>query len=295
MIRIGILGSDNSHALAFSKLANLPDEAGNYLYDDVRVTSIYGLDKERTQVVAREGRIETIVEHPKDMLSYVDAVMVVFRHGNLHYKHALPFIEAGIPTWVDKPFTILPSEAIHLINTAEKYNTLLAGGSTCKYCPDVLSLQQEFHHLHQNRSVISANFNFPGELTSPYGGIYFYGGHAIEIMTTIFGKNPISVKTDVHCGNLIALFKYEDFAVTIHFAEVSEFFATIYSSDKVITHPINISTVYRQGFQKYVDALKKGRMPEDFNSLLRPVLLLEALEKAIDTGGEITIGNLNIE
>lgn len=294
MIHIGIIGSDSSHALAFSKLANLPDEAGNYLYDNVRVTSIFGFDKERTMEVAKEGKIETIVDHPKEMLSTVDAVMVVFRHGNLHYAYALPFVEAGIPTWVDKPFTILPNEAMKLIETAKKKQTLLAGGSTCKYCPDVLSLQQEFNLLHQQHSVFSANFNFPGELTSPYGGIYFYGGHAIEIMTTIFGKNPISVKTEVHCGNLIALFKYEDFAVTIHFAEVSEFFATIYSKYKVITHPINIATVYRQGFQKYVDALIKGEMPEDFNSLLQPVLLLEALEKAINTGEEITLVNLLI-
>lgn len=295
MIRIGIIGSDNSHALAFSKLANLPDEAGNYLYDDVRVTSIYGLDKERTMEVAKEGEIKTIVNDPKEMLSTVDAVMVVFRHGNLHYQYALPFVDAGIPTWIDKPFTILSKETTKLIEVAKRNHTLLTGGSTCKYCPDVLWLQQEFNLLQQQHSVISANFNFPGELTSPYGGIYFYGGHAIEIMTTIFGTNPISVKTDVHCGNLIALFKYQDFAVTIHFAEVSEFFATIYSKNKVLVHPINITTVYRQGFQKYVEALKKGQKPEDFDSLLRPVLLLNALEEAIDTGKEIPLVNLSLE
>lgn len=295
MIRIGIIGSDNSHALAFSKLANLPEEDGNYLYDDVRVTSIYGLDKERTIEVAKEGKIETIVNHPKEMLSTVDAVMVVFRHGNLHYEYALPFVEAGIPTWIDKPFTIQPDETRKLIEAAKKTHTLLAGGSTCKYCPDVLLLQKEFNFLHQQHSVISANFNFPGELTSPYGGIYFYGGHAIEIMTTVFGKNPISVKTDIHCGNLIALFKYEDFAVTIHFAEVSDFFATIYAKNKVITHPISIATVYRQGFQKYVDALKRGQMPEDFDSLLRPVLLLNALEEAIRTKNEVPFSNLSVK
>ena len=44
MIRIGILGSDNSHALAFSKLCNIPDENGIYAYEDVRVTAIYGKD-----------------------------------------------------------------------------------------------------------------------------------------------------------------------------------------------------------------------------------------------------------
>ena len=44
MIRIGILGSDNSHALAFAKLCNLPMENGEYRYPDVRIAAIYGND-----------------------------------------------------------------------------------------------------------------------------------------------------------------------------------------------------------------------------------------------------------
>lgn len=297
MIRIGIVGSDNSHAIAFSKLANLPDEKGRFRYDDVRVTAIYGAEKERTKEVAEAGKIETICSTPEEMLPWVDAVMVVFRHGNLHYAHALPFLEAGIPTWVDKPFTIFPTETLALIEASKKHHTLLTGGSTCKFCYDVLALQQKLHSILSSSNLISANFNFPGELDSPYGGIYFYGGHAIEIMTTIFGNHPISVKTDVHCGNLIALFKYERFAVTIHFAEVSEFYATLYAESGVITQPIDISTVYQEGFRNFVESLrsflntKNSQMPfvqseVEYHSLLRPVLILQGLEKAIQTGEE---------
>lgn len=289
MIKIGIIGSDNSHAEAFSKLANLPDSSGNYNFDNVRVTSIYGLDKKRTEEVAANANIETIVENPSDMIGMVDAVMVVFRHGDLHYAHALPFVEAKIPTWVDKPFTINPVEASKLIEIARKNNTLLAGGSTCKYCPDVLNLQKEFRYLYEKKAVLSGNFNFPGDINSPYGGIYFYAGHAIEILTTIYGSEVISIKTDVHCGNLIALVKYNDFAVTIHFSDVPEFYATIYSPMKVVNQPIDISTVYRHGFSKFIEALQKGEMIEDYDSLLRPVTLLHALQESILTGQEIII------
>ena len=57
MIRIGILGSDNSHALAFAKLCNLPMENGEYRYPDVRIAAIYGNDDDpqHTKDVAQQG------------------------------------------------------------------------------------------------------------------------------------------------------------------------------------------------------------------------------------------------
>lgn len=282
MYRIGIIGSDNSHALAFSKLANLPDENGVYAFPDVRVTSIFGTNPERTKEVAGAGQIQTIAARPEDMLANIDAAMVVFRHGGLHYRYALPFIEAGIPTWVDKPFTIDLRETDALIEAAKKHGTLLAGGSTCKYCPDVLALKEDFDALNARGGIISGSFNFPGELDSPYGGIYFYGGHSIEILTTIFGPDIKSMRVDIHCGNLIAIMKYDSFTVTINYSEVSEFYGTLYSTARVVNRRIDISDVYRHGFGKFVQALREDRMPESFDSLRRPVVLLNELERVID-------------
>ena len=68
MFRIGIIGSDNSHA-RFSKLVNLPDpKSEQYLFPDCRVVGIFGLDKERTKQVARDGGIDFIAEKPEDLM-----------------------------------------------------------------------------------------------------------------------------------------------------------------------------------------------------------------------------------
>lgn len=285
MIRIGIIGSDNSHAQIFSKLANLPGPDGSYAFDDVRVEAIFGLDPARTAQVAEEGKIPLIVKSPEEMFGRVDAVMVVFRNGVLHSRYALPFVEAGVPTWVDKPFAIDYEQALSIVAAAKKRGTLLAGGSTCKYCRDVLTLRDCFERLRAGGGVLSGAFNFPGDIESEYGGIYFYGGHSAEMLTTIFGPDVRSVKTDVHRGRLIALMKYDDFAVTVNFANVQQYYGTIYSPDGVVCRPIDIASIYRAGFTKFVEALRQGRMIEDFRSLLRPVRILNALAKSIEDGG----------
>ncbi len=284
MYRIGIIGSENSHAAAFSRLANLPDETGTYRFPDVRVTHICGETLSSSQTVARHCQIPNIAKDITGLYQDVDAVMIVYRHGGMHYQAAMPFLQRGIPVWVDKPFTIDSGECRRLIDTARIHSTLLAGGSTCKYCPDVLHLQKEFQRLSRESKVISGAFNFPCEIDSPYGGIYFYGGHAAEILTTIFGDEIRSLKADIHCNNLIALVKYDTFTVTINFSEVSQFYGTIYSPSEVVQAPIDISAVYYYGFSKFVEALRQNRPLEPYESLLRPVLFLNALEKAIQTG-----------
>ena len=169
-----------------------------------------------------------------------------------------------------------------------KYGTgaLLAGGSTCKYCPDVLWLRDKYRAMCADGGVISAGLNFPGELDSPYGGLYFYGGHTAEILTTAFGPDIISVKADVTAGNVIAVFKYASLGVCVNFAEVSEFHAALYGAKEVAVHSIDISTIYRQGFAKFVQGVLTRTPPEPYGTLLRPVQILNALVEAAQTGRE---------
>lgn len=295
MIKIGMIGADSSHSSAFSELANLPGKNGSYLYNDVRVTAIWGESPERAMEVAAKCNIPCVVKTPEEMLGMVDAVMIVLRRGSQHKSYAMPFIAKGIAVWVDKPFSISSLDALDMVNCAKKQQSILAGGSTCKYCFDVLTLQSEFLNLQKNDKVISGAFNFPGEIDSPYDGIYFYGGHAAEMLTTIFGNEVRSVKTDVHQKNIIALFRYDDFTVTVNFSEVSDFYGQIYAPSRVVVQRIDISTVYRNGFDKFVTALRTKQVQEPLESLLLPVAILNALEKSILSGKEVSIQPLKME
>ena len=149
MYRIGIIGAENSHAMAFSKLFN--NVEGDSRFPDCRVVAIMGEDPEATQKTAQTCGIEFLPERPEEMLGKVDAMMVTSRNGALHLRYARPFLEAGIPTFVDKPIANDDREAHEIVKIAVKSGAPVMGGSCLKSMPDTLAIQarqQEIGRAH---------------------------------------------------------------------------------------------------------------------------------------------------
>lgn len=292
MFKIGIIGSDNSHAEVFSKLVNLPDSNGYFQFPDFRVTGIFGLESERTAQVAQDGAIEYIAEKPEYLIGKVDAVMVVFRHGDLHKEYALPFIKAGIPTWIDKPFTIKNEDALELINTAKKNNTLLTGGSTCKYTYDILMVRNAVQKGGRIGKIKSAMLNFPATLENEYGGIYFYGAHLAEMTMAAFGYDAKSVIASEKNGNVVATVKYDNYQVVMNFIPgVREYYAVVFGENGTMMREIDISICYMKGFEEFAGMLRTGKIPIPLDQLYAPVELLNAVVKSYQTGTEVVLTN----
>lgn len=289
MFRIGIIGSDNSHAEIFSKLVNIPDpDTGEFMFPDCRVTGIFGLDKERTEQVARDGRIEYIAGTPEELLGKADAVMVVFRHGNLHTGYALPFIKAGIPVWIDKPFTIRNDDAKLLISTAIEHNTLLTGGSTCKYTPDILMVKNAVEKGSRIGGIKTAAMNFPATLENEYGGIYFYGAHLAEMAMMAFGYDAVSVVASENNSVVTAVVKYDRYQITLNFIPGSnEYYTILYGENGTIFREIEINGCYLKGFEQFVLMLRSRKLSMPLENLYKPVALLNAIVESYETGDEI--------
>lgn len=288
MLRIGMVGSESFHALAFAKLANLDAPADC----PARITHIWGEAPDRTSLVARQACIPHIVSSPAAMLGQVDAVMIVLRKGSTHLETALPFLKAGIPAWVDKPLTDSLQTTRLLVDAARQNGVLLDGGSACRYGQDVLALQQAFAEMRKKNEFISAHLNFPGEIDSPYDGLYFYGAHTAQLLLSVFGAPPQSVSADVNDGNVIGLFRYADFSVTVNFAEVSSFFCTLYSKQSVVTLPIDISQIYRPAFQAFISRIQGRMQPLPHREFLQNAAILDALVAASRDGASHSVAAL---
>lgn len=291
MLKIGILGSDNSHALAFAKLCNIPDENGKFAFDNVRVSAIYGKDdkSEHTKEVAANGKIEFIADKPEDFFGKVDAVMVVYRRGSYHVNDILPFAEAGLPVWIDKPIASDVEDLEKLRTACEKHNTLVTGGSTVKFCQDVIALK-ECAESGSLGNILGGNMNFPADTNSEYDGIFFYASHLVEIMCTVFGYDVKSIIAAQTMSNRISVIaKYATFQITLNFNASNEYFATVYGDKKSITAQLDISDIYRLGFEKFIEMINSGKMPLSLDKLLKPVYIIDAINKSLKENKEIIL------
>lgn len=289
MIRIGILGSDSSHALEFSKLCNLPNEVtGDYNFPNVRITSIFGLNAEETKKVAGIAKIEKKATTTEELLDEVDAVMILFRDGKLHKAYALPFIKKSIPTWIDKPFTVDIGEGNTLIQEAIDSNCLITGGSTCKYSKDVLELKR-IAESEDLGNQVSGYLNFPGDINSPYNGLHFYGPHMAEMLFTIFGYEVKSVTAHLHNKELICMVHYENKHVILNFTkEIKDSTCIIHGDKKSHIGSITIDTsIYMEGLSKFIQMIKTKEMPLSPDKLVAATVLISAIEESLKSGEKV--------
>ena len=279
MIKIGILGSDNSHALEFAKLANIPHD-GKIMFDDVRVTHIYGHKDEDTQRVVAGGNIPNIVTDPAQMLAHVDAVMVVFRDGVYHYKYALPFIQKGMPVWIDKPITVDLNECRKLVDAAKKYKSPLSGGSNCKLAGDIAKIRN-YVDGGKKEGIKTALINFPIYLDSIYSGMHFYAAHLVEMTTEIFGLNVKGVYARINGANINAMFEYNDYDIHLCFSrDTKKYSCTLVEEQENTFFDISINDIASNGFADFVKTIRTRTTTYTIEYHYRITELVEAIKRS---------------
>ena len=292
MLKIGLIGSLSMHARVFAKICNLPDENGEYLFEDVRVSAICGVDDipDHTKEVALEGEIPAIVQTVEELEDACDAVMVLLRKGEDHIPYGLPFLEKGYPVFFDKPLC-RTAEDIEILRkiTAEK-KCIISGGSVLKYC----STLEEIRRMILNGdlgTVSGATLNHNADIDSIYGGVFFYGSHAVEMMLTLFGYAPVSVQVHVQAhDNFTVTVCYEDKLINLILNNnYNTRFITVYGSKNTITRELDNSDTFEKTMAEFVDRIRKNQTTDSIDHLVKHVEVLAAIEKSIKEKREVRI------
>lgn len=123
-LRLGLLGisEGNGHPYSWAAIFNGYEEAAmaacpfpaipRYLAEHsfpaeaiagARVSHVWTQDEEVSRRIAAASRIERVVAEPGEMLGEVDAVLLARDDAERHAELAGPFLDAGLPIYVDKP------------------------------------------------------------------------------------------------------------------------------------------------------------------------------------------------
>jgi predicted dehydrogenase len=284
MIRIGILGTDNSHSIAFSRLFNVKGE--EHHIPGARVVAIFGLEAARNKEVAEQGEVPTIVRRPTDMLGMIDAAIVDFRHGGLHYKYAAPFLGAGLPTFVDKPFSVNVVHAKRMLALAGRKRAPITSFSTIRLGPPVDNMKKAMAGIGKVRAGIVTG---PGSSRSEYAGVFFYGVHCVELMLEVFGSKVHSVRAAEYDGSVIATVGYKDGAVvTLNIIDKARvpFDGVAYGSGGQAQYDRGKGFAgYYYGMKLFLKMVKTRKPPIPASDLLLSVRVMDAIQKSMDAGG----------
>lgn len=274
-MKIAILGTENSHALTFARL--IKEKAK---YRDVEITGVYGYDAAANQKLLEEGLVSYAAQDPHEFLGKVDGIVVVARHGDHHHEYALPYVKAGIPAFIDKPFTVDLEKAQELLDAAKENGALICGGSSLKFADEFFPLKR----YAEKNTVVGGYVAAPINMVNDYAGFYFYSQHLIEILFTVFGKDIKTVYAscpDESKNRVSVIVGYDTFDVTIQFVDCYHYAAGVVCKEGVQTAVASdIAYCYEKELDEYFHMVKEQKMEQDYAEYKKPVTLLHCIQES---------------
>ena len=152
-LNLGIIGlsEGNGHPYSWSAICNGYDKAlmencpfeviPKYLSNQkfpndqikgAKVSHIWTQENQISESIARTCFIDEVVHRYEDMIDKVDAILLARDDYSNHYKMAKPFLEAGLPVYIDKPLATTCSEAKRILDL-QKYPGQIFTCSALKY------------------------------------------------------------------------------------------------------------------------------------------------------------------
>lgn len=188
MIRIAFLGSDSTHAEAFANRINPP---GAPFRERARVVSIWGEDASQATAKAAALGIDRVAATPTDALIGVDLAMVIGRFGENHFAATMAALEGGVPTFVDKPFTVNCDEARRLVAVARERGIPLGSASPLRFAREVVALKSQIAVDGGWECIAAA---VPASCTDlgpdpRLNSAFFYGIHGLEMLLELAGHD----------------------------------------------------------------------------------------------------------
>ncbi len=201
-VRIGIIGCDTSHALAFAKSFNSPTPVAGL--EGFKVTAAFA--EASPDIENNIKRLPGFVDGLKklgvemvgsidELIAKVDVVMVESNDGRPHLRQALPALKAGKKVFIDKPLAASLAEGMAIFDAARQYNAPVFSASSLRY----MESAQEVVHGSVGK-VLGADTFSPCHLEKTHPDIFWYGIHGVETLFTVMGPGCRSV-TRTHTDN----------------------------------------------------------------------------------------------
>lgn len=186
--RVGIIGLDTSHSIAFTKAMNVQENADLMGYKVVAAYPHGSLDIE-SSVSRIPGYIEEVekmdvevVDSIDALLDKVDVVLLETNDGRRHLEQVLPVLQAGKRVFIDKPVAASLEDTLKIYDASKEYGIPLFSSSSLRYIKGAEAVQNG-----ELGKVMGATTWSPASLEKTHPDMYWYGVHGVEALFTVMG------------------------------------------------------------------------------------------------------------
>lgn len=188
--RIGIIGLDTSHSIAFVEALNAASPSA--IFEGYKVVAAYpwGSRNIPTSTDRIPGYTEQVkkfgvevVDSIADLLQKVDVVMLETNDGNPHLEQALEVMRSGKRIFVDKPVAATLEDVLLIYEAAKDFKVPVFSSSSLRYNTHM----KETVAGEKVGKIVGADTFSPATLEKTQADFFWYGIHGIEMLYTLMG------------------------------------------------------------------------------------------------------------
>lgn len=287
MTDIGVLGLDTSHGEAFAAvlddLSSAEDAATDT--DAPTIAAVWDGGAVRDDAYVASFCADwnaTRYDTPAAMVDDVDAAMVLAVDWERHVPLARPFLEAGVPTLVDKPVAGSLGVLERLAEAAG--SAPLFGGSALPYHPEFARLPE----AADDRTLHVAGYN----------DYFYYRVHAVDAARRVVGADWTRVEPVTEApGTTVAVAFADGTWATLRFDGATDepSFGALDVADRTRTAAVGSGEgALREMYEPYLEAFLEvvdGTRTAPTSDVLDAARLLLAVEAALDEDRTVTPGD----
>ena len=210
-IRIGMIGLDTSHCIAFTKILNDPNAAPEV--SGCRVVAVYpkgSPDIESSVRRVPDYKVDIqklgveIVDSIDELLEQVDCVLLETNDGRPHLEQLRPCLKAGKPVFIDKPVAGSLADAVLIFREAEQAGVPIFSSSSLRYGKN----SQEARAGSLGR-IHYCETHSPAGLEKTHPDLFWYGIHGVEALFTVMGTGCQTVQRTEEDGKIVVTGKWD--------------------------------------------------------------------------------------
>ena len=157
LVRVGVITGLSGHTFnIWGEKMNPPP--GSIRTTGMVMTHVWSLRPEMARSVRDRFHGVELVADPRDMIGHIDGVYVDDIDAiSLYPLLARPFLEAGIPTFVNRPFATSLAKGREMVETAARHGTALLTASTWECTESVGDLRAKAAHMPDIKGYVAHN------------------------------------------------------------------------------------------------------------------------------------------